>query len=128
MAQTTTLASSTSATITDTNLSATITPSSSTSKILVMVTQSTYVFGAPGSISMYLVRNSSTTIQSWLDYSYVSSGPDVVEQFATNYLDSPGSTSAQTYKTAFSRGAGSGTVYCQVNSNQATIILMEIAP
>ena len=43
-----------------------------------------------------------------------------------NWLDSPSTTSATTYKTQFYVSAGSSDVYAQFNSTASTITLMEI--
>jgi hypothetical protein len=45
-----------------------------------------------------------------------------------NYLDSPATTSAVTYKTQFANGlVASGNVYTQFVSGKSTITLMEIS-
>ena len=118
--------SSASSTIVDTGLSATITPKSTSSKILVIVSQSFYAFSPPVSASVYIYRG-STQLTNHIDFGYVSSGPNVLQQYSINYLDSPSTTSATTYKTAFNRVTGTGTVYFQVNSNIGIMTLMEIA-
>jgi len=57
-----------------------------------------------------------------------SAGGTTVMTWATNYIDSPSSTSALTYKTTFALDYGSGTVYAGVNNpSPAQITLMEIA-
>ena len=130
-AQTTTLASSTAATWTDTGLTATITPKSATSKILVLVSQNgVSKLDAHTFAGINLLRN-STSIQT-------VSGVGSTGTTAKNrgfgvpicYLDSPATTSATTYKTQFQNEAAVGTVYVQDSgsmSSYSTITLVEIA-
>jgi len=127
------------ATLVDTGLTATITPSSSTSKILVLVNQNGNVGNNnTGDVGMRvaLLRGASqiALIDGVLAYSgtpasgaYV--GPIGVGSASICYLDSPTTTSATTYKTQFAnRSSGStGAVTTQNTSSTSTITLMEIA-
>ena len=122
---TTTVALTTSGTYADTGLTASITPQSSTSKILVIVSQSVYTSASVTGANIRIDR-SGTTIATAIDQSYGSSG-GVSAAFSITYLDSPATTSALTYKTTFARNGGAGTVYTQVNNNIATITLLEIS-
>lgn len=100
----------TSATLTDTGLTATITPSSTSSKILVMVTMSWTGAGTNqlgtvasllrGSTEIFVgdaagSRNRATAGLPPSNAGGTTSSQDV---FAVNYLDSPSTTSATTYK------------------------------
>ena len=128
----TTVASTTHA---DTTLTANITPSSATSKILVMVTQavdcerSTTTQG----LGLRLMRGATAIMNNGLDYQtyYVSqtSGSNYITGYtAYTYLDSPATTSATTYKTqlrAYSTASG-GSAGCQDTGAMSTITLMEI--
>ena len=132
-ATTTNYASTTSGTFTDTNLSATITPSSSSSKILVLVTQSIYVDngGADNGGSTQIVRNSTGVFGSGNSNSFyinaaAVSATALVMYVGMNYLDSPATTSATTYKTQM-RAENSSTIIAQVNNNTSSITLLEIA-
>jgi hypothetical protein len=127
-----------STTMTDTGLSATITPTASTSKILVLVTQNflSYV-GSGGRGGAYQIVKGSTAISVWGpggyeytfdDSSTAISGRNFRGVQAISYLDSPATTSATTYKTQ-------GKVYSTANNSQLqfqdggttnSIILMEI--
>ena len=122
---TTTVASTTSATYADTTLTASITPQSSTSKILVIVSQSIYT-SASGTGANIRVDRSGTTVTTSIDQCY-GTASGLSAQYNMSYLDSPATTSALTYKTTFARNAGAGIVYAQVNNNLATIILMEVS-
>jgi hypothetical protein len=116
-----TLASSTSATYADSGLTASITPQANTNKVLVLVNQSVYTDATGQDLNMRLVRD-STTLQTQAATLNIGTGTYVV-----HYLDSPASTSALTYNVQFARGSGSGTVYVNINSNPANIILCEIS-
>jgi hypothetical protein len=122
---TTTVTTTTSATYVDTTLTATITPQSNTSKILVLVTQTFLPDVAATDQSIQVLRG-ATSIGVTTGVGY-SSASLVVANFATNVLDSPATTSATTYKTQFKRNSGTGTLYANLNSNPANIILLEIS-
>ena len=120
--------SSANTTVADTTLSATITPTSSTSKILVMVSQrffKTQAASAGGTV--YLQRDSTNllTDQRVGLNDTTSVGADQVWNCA--YIDSPASTSAITYKTQFANTNTTGLFYVNLDANQAQITLMEIA-
>lgn len=109
----------------DTGVSASITPQSNTSKILVYVDHSTYSFGANTTGGIRLMRDASQ-LQIYADVAY-NPGSYMLTTWSTINLDSPATTSALTYKTQQNRGLGAGTFYTQVNSNPGNIILMEIS-
>ena len=115
------LVASSSTTYVDTGLTATITPKSSSSKVLVMTDQNGYSDASAQDLTIRLVRG-STTLQTKSAAINVNVGALIFL-----YFDSPASTSALTYKTQISRTSGSGTVYTGYNSNIANITLMEIA-
>ena len=111
----------------DTGLTASITPSATTSKILVLVDQTGgYKSGSTG-VGMRLLRGSTT-----IDTFEVSAGNNLastVNQFGgvgTNYLDSPSTTSAVTYKTQFNAIDNVAQAIVQYNSATSTITLLEI--
>ena len=120
---------SSSSTYADTGLTATITPSSASSKVLVFVSQNGnyQANGAGGSNSMglKLFRGATEIAKQTSLYSTFSS-----LQGNTNglsILDSPATTSATTYKTQFNSVEAKATVYVQIDSvNRSSIILMEI--
>jgi hypothetical protein len=122
------------ATFTDTTLSATITPSSASSTILIMVQQ---IFqnsrsAAQTSIASRILRN-STSIYSpapsfFEQANYNIDGANSVEVMANipmDYVDSPATTSATTYKTQ-ARPTGTSTCVAQPNSSISSIVLLEI--
>ena len=122
---TTTLTTNNSITYADTTLTATITPQSTTNKILVLVNQVLYHDTANGNSSVRLVRD-STTLQQQDDPVY-NAGAAIIGNISFMYVDSPVTTSATTYKTTFNRRAGGGVVTVQVNSAPANIILLEVS-
>lgn len=113
----------------DTGLSASITPKSSSSKILVMAVQNgvsktdsaTYVgiklLRGSTDIALMSVYASNTS-------STANSGTGSV---AINYLDSPATTSSTTYKTQFRSVANTQQAIVQDGSCVSTMTLMEIA-
>jgi hypothetical protein len=126
-----TLVSSTTNSYVDTGLTATITPTSASSKILVLVSQNgvskTSVFAAD--IGLILLRGATTITGISLSWGYGLSSRIDDNTLSTCYLDSPATTSATTYKTQFKNSDAAGTVYLQYNGTNAvsTITLMEIA-
>lgn len=114
--------STTSGTPVSVNLSASITPTSATSKILVVVVLP--VQGAPNvNNRVYLYRNGSSLFFA----GYTNAQSQNVNQNATiSYLDSPATTSATTYAPYIAVTSG-GTMSVNVGSSLSTITLMEIA-
>jgi hypothetical protein len=131
----------------DTNLTATITPTSSSNKVLVLVAQPVFAAGGAAvgygfqvNMGVRLMRGASV-LQTPADDSggkYSSgiavgaapaSGVIGVWSIVTfNYLDSPATTSATTYKTQFAKGtAGMVAAYVNGTNGPSRIILMEIA-
>ena len=121
---TTTSASTTSATFVDSGLTASITPSSASSKVLVLLTQYCGKTG-DASTSLRLFRG-ATQLTEVL---YIGDTGDSTSQnlgYALSYLDTPATTSATTYKTQYASGGGVGTAFVQRNSNLSSIVLLEI--
>ena len=136
-ANTTTRVQITNSTYTDTNLTASITPSSTSSKILVLVSQNigTYNNQQVGTAGNFrIVRDSTTVFTSENVISIVAALGNASElrvagQYCFNYLDSPSTTSSVTYKTQMNLSGGGGRVEPQSSNglSNSTIILMEIA-
>ena len=115
----------------DTGLTASITPTSATSKILVFLFQKTYISGggADSSCNINLVRGSTNIVSDTAHSIYIfhpTSGSEIIVNHPIIYLDSPATTSSVTYKTTVSAGSG-GSVAINWNNNISTITLMEIA-
>jgi len=124
-----TSASTSGTTLVDTGLSASITPTSSSSKILVLVTMNGLINGSTANTGIKLaILRGSTNINTFAEYTcYTGASASLITSAAGNYLDSPSTTSSTTYKVQFARRDGSGTVSVQANSDSSTIVLMEIA-
>ena len=116
----------------DTGLTATITPTSATSKILVLVSQNGLAkSNAAGLASaggtLQLLRGASVLSIFQVDYAYNGvSQHNSVGGASTSYYDSPATTSATTYKTQFKAGAAASSVFVQESSSVSMITLMEI--
>ncbi len=118
-----------SSTYADTTLSATITPSATSSKILVIVNQ-TGCFKDTNNTSqnLQLVRGSTAIVQFGGYGGYNGTTTDIgFGGVGTAYLDSPATTSATTYKTQQSSQNNNAKVGCQAASATSTIVLMEIS-
>lgn len=135
-ATTTTAATSTSSTFADTNLSGSITPSSTSSKVLVIVAQSCdFALTAGQGIGVLGLRLLRDAVAVFTSTSFC--GGNFGANTAINgwpampclaYLDSPATTSAVTYKTQFNRLSGAdGTVKVQTGSSPSVMILIEVA-
>lgn len=115
----------------DTGLTATITPSSTTSKILVIVDQNgVYADGSANQGLDIILLRGSTTLAKIGGRAAGDKAVSVIMSIgsvSSNYLDSPSTTSATTYKTQFTSNSNAATTYVQVYSSVSTITLMEIA-
>jgi len=135
----TTAVSTASGTFVDTGLTVTITPQSTSSKILVLTQMSSG--GANGNFLMYqLVRNSTNIYSGTASVTYIASqviylatGNEGSSSVAgcINYLDSPATTSATIYKLQFKTHAG-GTGYLNTRSSAditeaSSITVLEIS-
>lgn len=127
----------TTTTFTDTGLSASITPSSATSKILIIASQNIYSTRDSTEAASYLrLMRDSTNIFALNDSgglamfvrAAVSTNLRVGGFCPVVYLDEPATTSSITYKLqgAPPTTAGNATVVYQVNSSRSSITLMEI--
>tara|TARA_R100001480_G_scaffold74301_1_gene84945 strand:- start:150 stop:695 length:546 start_codon:yes stop_codon:yes gene_type:complete len=123
---------STSSTYADTSLTASITPSATSSKILIMVNQFMRKNQTNTYIGYKLFRDSTQ-----LDFigdiiAYTQNSDSDANGIGTTYLDTPSSTSSITYKTQFATLSG-GTITIQADSASSTergrgsMTLMEIA-
>tara|TARA_R110002072_G_scaffold282512_1_gene445471 strand:+ start:39 stop:524 length:486 start_codon:yes stop_codon:yes gene_type:complete len=124
--------SSSSTTFSDTGLTATITPTSANSKILVVVHQNggyKNAGNAANKIIANLFRGSTDLTCFSRDGGYAEVAIEKrLETMSTSYLDSPATTSATTYKTQFRNGVASAEVRFQTSgTSTSTITLMEVA-
>jgi formaldehyde-activating enzyme involved in methanogenesis len=125
---TTTATTITGATYVDTTLTANITPSLATSKVLVLVSQS-YEINRNGldSEAAFRLMRGATSLLGNMRIRYRHSGSGAVSiydnVFNYSYLDSPNTTSATTYKTMAN---AQDSVTLQDSSLISSIILLEI--
>ena len=113
-----------------TNLTASITPKFSTSKIMVLVSSAVY-FSLTGGYGFYTVyRNNTTNLGTGgvngLGNASCPFQSNVDLQLAMQVIDSPATTSATTY-TVWARGNGVGNAIINDNLTTNSIILLEIA-
>ncbi len=111
----------------DTGLTASITPSSSSNKILIFVNQSGVMKQVTAYVGLKLLRNSTSIVQfenqaAWTN----SSSTNDIGACGTTYLDSPATTSSVTYKTQFNSAANTSLAFVNAGSEVSTITLMEI--
>ena len=119
-------------TLVNTGLTATITPQSATSKILVMVNQASCAKSDGNllnAIGLILYRD-ATAIHNFAYFGlYTATALQNRGSFSTSWLDSPATTSATTYKTMFRNDGGSfsNVGVCAGGVSAAVITLMEIS-
>ncbi len=112
-----------------TNVTATITPTLNTSKVLVSMS---FMASASGNFSVVpyidtqIVRGSTAIYDIGAVYIYLTSGAlgAFNQKITVEYLDSPATTSATTYKLQLKRG--NGTDATVNNAGTATVILREV--
>jgi hypothetical protein len=120
-------ADSSSTTYADTGLTATITPTLSTSKILVLVHQKWQKTSGNSNqaVGMRLLRGATNILEHTL-LGYMESATYMVGMWSIAYYDSPATTSATTYKTQFAANVAAASVAVNGGSNNASITLLEI--
>lgn len=123
---TSTQVGSASTTFVSSGLSLTVTPQATSSKILLVASLCTYGDSALQGMNVRYRRNSTTTLTESFSIGYQNVGMPVMNN-SFIYMDSPNSTSAQTYVLEFNRAVGSGNVYCQVNGSPSHFYLFEVS-
>ena len=113
----------------DSGLTASITPSATSSKVLVLLTQALKwnVAGTAPGIYWQLLRGATVLSDNNILNIYSSDlylSADLRMPFSYVWLDSPNTTSSTTYKTQIKRYAGS--VTAQHSSSYSSIVLLEI--
>lgn len=135
-AATTSSTTVTGVTLTDTNITASITPSSSSSRILVLAAVACQMYSS-GSVNqigmgMSLLRGSTEIFNDNANGEglYFTNGYNAYHQFAgiqtINYVDSPATTSSTTYKIQIRANTAANTAKTSDNSRTSSIILMEV--
>ena len=130
----TTEATNTTTTYADSNLSGSITPSSTTSKILILISQNIYVDSNSinSGTGLRLLRGSTVIHGGVGRYEqFLSTGnssrAQLYNRIPLSYLDSPATTSSVTYKTQIASDGAGETTKAQKDGFESTITLMEIA-
>ena len=129
MATTATEVSNSTTTLVDSGITATITPTLNTSKVLVLITM--VVGKSNGNSGSHLIaalfRGATNVLQYDANHLYTGVAAYLIAERSFNYLDSPATTSATTYKVQFSNSVAAAAVKTQFDSQStSTIILLEI--
>jgi hypothetical protein len=128
---TTTVAINNTTTYADTGLTATITPQSATSKILVLVSQNGGYKGSPdagNALNVKLMRGATDISFPGLEVGYNGVAAELIlGSISAMVLDNPATTSAVTYKTQFANRVNASSARVQLNAAMSTMILMEIS-
>lgn len=129
-ASTSTAATNATTTYADTGLTASITPSATSSKVLIIATSATPAKTADNSntsLNLRLLRG-ATVLTSHLDL--LRTNTAVINYSSADtivWLDSPSTTSATTYKVQLANSVAASLVAVQTASSESSIILMEIS-
>ena len=126
---TTSIVDSSSNSYADTGITATITPTRSDSKVLIMTSISGVQKNSSNTyLKARLVRDSTeiALLDDGAGYTDAS-GYNIVGTVTTNCVDSPATTSSVTYKVQFMSAGNTAGVRVQTNNSLSTIVLMEIA-
>jgi hypothetical protein len=127
---TTTSTSSSSSSYADTSLTASITPSSISSKVLVILNQASLarITNITG-VNLKLFRGATELAFFQQEAAYLSTGAttSISGGAGIAYLDTPATISSVTYKTQFASQNNNSSVIVQYGSAMSTIILMEVA-
>jgi hypothetical protein len=128
-----TITSTTSTSFVDTDLTASIAPTLSNSKILVLVSQVIYIENNNTTNDVYagfkLVRGASDifeTLNAPALYQPSGTGLQIGALMSLAYYDNPATTSSTTYKTQFRVRANSLTARAQAGNSISSITLLEI--
>jgi|SaaInlV_100m_DNA_2_1039680.scaffolds.fasta_scaffold24739_2 hypothetical protein len=110
-------------------LTLSITPSSTSSKIFLVLTVPHYTGSVGYHVASTIFRGTTSGTNlggsSWGFGSVHTGSGAILGNVSGNYLDSPSTTSAQTYTTAFYVNGGTG--YAMINNQRGTLTAMEIA-
>jgi len=128
-ATTNTQAINSTSTLADTNLTATITPSAVSSKVLVLVSQggvAKSAGNASNAVQIKLFRTATDLITFSQYETFTNTALEIYGSSSVSYLDSPASISALTYKTQFKNQFNGASVKVQADGTASSITLIEI--
>jgi hypothetical protein len=108
----------------DTGITANITPSAASSKVLVLLTIADATPTTGNAFDTRLMRGATDIAQTGTTTGFSTGGYNVMN-LCHNYLDSPSTTSSTTYKAQF-RSNATNQVSVMRNNSLGTIILLEI--
>jgi hypothetical protein len=115
----------------DTGLTATITPQSTSSKVLVFVNQNGGAKGAgnaANALNVQLMRGATNIQNIILSAGYTNSLLELrLATISGMILDSPSTTSPVTYKTQFYNDLNAAAVLVQIATETSSIVLMEVS-
>ena len=119
---------SSSSTYSDTGLTATITPTSSSNKVLIMANIATALKQNATYFKVRVMRGSTEIAKiddgtGYTNNSNFSTGGSI----SCHILDNPATNSATTYKLQFLSNSGGAVVKVQTNSATSTIVLQEVS-
>ncbi len=119
---------SSSSTFATTGLNLNITPTATSSKVLVVVTQAGVGKNSSNTKCQLKLQRGTTDIHQFdSDAGYnAGTASNYVGSSSVCYLDSPNTTSQTNYRTVFASSANSSNVSVNTNSSDSTITLMEI--
>lgn len=120
-----TAGTTTSATLVDTGLAGTITPASASNKVLVQFNVCISCNAVDTGANVTLVRGTTSIYSPVSNAGFPTANlRDVVSGV---YVDSPGGTTATTYKVQYFRNTGAGSAISQVDSSTSSMVLTEIS-
>jgi len=123
-----TYTTTTSGTYQNSGLTASITPSSTSNKVLILFNVAGIITQAINTgVSIALHKSSTLLYTAWEYGCYNTSSTDNQAFCSGCYLDSPSSTSSLAYNIKFRNKNNSNSVGVQASSSTSTITLMEIA-
>ena len=121
-------AASSSSTFATTGLNLNITPSATSSKILIIVTQAGVGKNSSNTKCRLKLQRGTSDIHQFDDDAGYNNGTasNYVGSSSVCYLDSPSTTSETNYRTVFASSADSSNVSVNTNASDSTMTLMEI--
>ena len=114
----------------DTGLTASITPSSTSSKVLVIVDQNGCYKTAGNSenrIQIQVLRGSTQIVSSGSLHLYTGTALINIGSYGVAVIDSPATTASTTYKTQFMNPANVAQAQVQAGGAYSTIVLLEVS-
>jgi len=118
-------------TMANTGCTATITPTSSSNRVLAMLSMATYHASASQNMAARIMRGSSAAFSGITGDFWASVGGGIASNINIQWLDSPATTSATTYTAQFSvGGGGTGQLnkdFFNNNNGVTYLTLMEIS-